>query len=67
LRLLEEPLESFLACGLDLGLKSYKGRCALAEVYRDQGRIADAETQFQAAIAEQPSFTPASLIRFAAA
>ena len=61
LKLLSEPLESFVACGLDLGLKSYKGRSALAEVYRDQGRIADAEREWRAAVAEQPGFTPAWL------
>src|SRR5205814_473412 len=60
-RLLQEPLESFITCGLDLGLKGYKGRCALAEVYRDQGRQADAEREWRAALAEQPNFTPAWL------
>jgi tetratricopeptide (TPR) repeat protein len=61
LKLLREPLESFVACGLDLGLKTYKGRCALAEVYRDQGRVADAEREWRTALAEQPNFTPAWL------
>jgi tetratricopeptide (TPR) repeat protein len=61
LKLLSEPLETFVACGLDLGLKSYKGRCALAEVYRDQERIADAEREWRTALAEQPNFTPAWL------
>ncbi len=60
-RLLREPLESFIACGLDLGLKGYKGRCALAEVYRDAGRIVDAEREWRTALAEQPNFTPAWL------
>src|SRR5262249_43527413 len=36
-------------------------RCALAEVYRDQGRLDDAEREFRAALAEQPDLTPAWL------
>lgn len=61
LRLLNEPHETAVACGFDLGLKSYKARCALAEIYRDQGRLAEAEREWHAALAEQPTFTPAWL------
>src|SRR5262249_31878309 len=44
---------------VDAGLRSYRTRHALAEVYRLQGRLAEAEAQWRAAAAECPAFTPA--------
>jgi tetratricopeptide (TPR) repeat protein len=44
------------AIGDDPGLRGFKGRCALAEVYRDSGRLAEAEAQYRLALAEQPDF-----------
>ena len=61
LHLLNSPPEQYIAAGVDPGLKGYKGRCALAEVYRDEGRVADAEREWRAALAEHPDFTPAWL------
>jgi tetratricopeptide (TPR) repeat protein len=59
--LLACPAENYIAASVDPSLKGYKGRCALAEVYRDQGRLDDAEREFRAALAEQPDLTPAWL------
>jgi tetratricopeptide (TPR) repeat protein len=59
--LLNSPPETYIAASVDPGLKGYKGRCALAEVYRDQGRVDDAEREWRAALAEHPDFTPAWL------
>jgi tetratricopeptide (TPR) repeat protein len=61
LHLLNSPPETYITAGVDPGLKGYKGRCALAEVYRDAGRVADAEREWRAALAEHPDFTPAWL------
>jgi tetratricopeptide (TPR) repeat protein len=44
--------------GLDLGLRGFKTRHALAELLRDQGRLAEAEHQWRSALAEQPGFGP---------
>jgi tetratricopeptide (TPR) repeat protein len=59
--LLTSPAENYVTAGVDPSLKGYKGRCALAEVYRDQGRVADAEREFRAVLAEHPELTPAWL------
>jgi glycosyltransferase involved in cell wall biosynthesis len=59
--LLTCPPDNYIAASVDPSLKGYKGRCALAEVYRDQGRLEDAEREFRAALAEQPDLTPAWL------
>ncbi|MBW8883770.1 MAG: tetratricopeptide repeat protein, partial [Planctomycetia bacterium] len=59
--LLQSPAETYIAASVDPGLKGYKGRCALAEVYRDQGRVDDAEREWRAALAVHPDFTPAWL------
>jgi tetratricopeptide (TPR) repeat protein len=59
--LLTCPADNYIAASVDPSLKGYKGRCALAEVYRDQGRLDDAEREFRAALAEQPDLTPAWL------
>ncbi len=59
--LLTSPPDNYIAAGVDPSLKGFKGRCALAEVYRDQGRIADAEREFRAVLADHPELTPAWL------
>ncbi len=46
---------------VDPGLTGYKARHNLAVVYRDQGRTAEAEAQWRAAVAERPDFVPAWL------
>jgi tetratricopeptide (TPR) repeat protein len=45
--------------GLDLGLRGYKTRHALAELYLEQRRYAEAEAEWRAVVAEQPGFGPA--------
>src|SRR5947209_8484012 len=44
---------------VDAGLRGYKTRHQLALVYRQQGRDAEAEAAWRAALDEQPGFTPA--------
>jgi glycosyltransferase involved in cell wall biosynthesis len=58
LRLLRAPGGPVLAAG-DAGLKGYKARHLLAEVYRRQGREAEAEAQWRLVLAQEPRFTPA--------
>jgi GT2 family glycosyltransferase/tetratricopeptide (TPR) repeat protein len=43
---------------VDTGLKGYKGRHHLALLYREQCRLAEAEAQWQGALAEEPGFLP---------
>src|SRR5258708_40371676 len=43
----------------DAGLRGYRTRPFLADLYRRQGREAEAEGQWRAALAERPGFTPA--------
>src|SRR5262249_10909460 len=63
--LVEAPRSSqHSAVGDDPALRGYKGRCALAEVYRDSGRLAEAEAQYRAALYEQPDFMVALLCLF---
>jgi tetratricopeptide (TPR) repeat protein len=59
-RILTLPATSCLG-GLDLGLRGYKTRHALAELYLEQRRFADAETEWRRVVAEQPGFGPAWL------
>jgi tetratricopeptide (TPR) repeat protein len=59
-RILTLPATSCLG-GLDLGLRGYKTRHALAELYLEQRRFAEAETEWQQVVAEQPGFGPAWL------
>lgn len=56
MRLLGLTASSGTGMGEDPALRGYKGRCALAEVYRDAGQADDAERQWQLALAEQPSY-----------
>jgi tetratricopeptide (TPR) repeat protein len=44
---------------VDTGLRGYKARHNLAVLYREQGRAAEAEAHWQAAVAERPDFLPA--------
>ena len=44
--------------GLDLGLLGYKTHNALAELYFEQRRLDEAETEWKAAVDEQPGFGP---------
>jgi GT2 family glycosyltransferase/predicted Zn-dependent protease len=53
--------ESTLLGSIDTGLRGYKARSNLAVLYRDQGRLAEAEAQWQAALAEQPDFDGGAL------
>ncbi len=41
------------------GLRGHKARHNLAVIYQDQHRLAEAEEQWKAALAEHPAFTPA--------
>lgn len=45
-----------MAMGDDPGLRGYKGRCVLAEIYRNGGKQAEAERQWLAAITERPAY-----------
>ena len=54
-----EPGEYFAS--VDSGLRGHKARHNLAVLYRDQGRHAEAETLWQAALLEQPRFRLARL------
>jgi tetratricopeptide (TPR) repeat protein len=47
--------------GVDAGMQGYKARHCLAEIYRDQGRWADAEAQWRQVVEERPHFAPAWL------
>jgi tetratricopeptide (TPR) repeat protein len=59
-RLLGTPSGEHFA-SVDAGLRGYKARHNLAMVYREQGKPADAEDQWRAAVREQPDFVPAWL------
>jgi tetratricopeptide (TPR) repeat protein len=59
--LFELPQGRYWAVGEDPSLCGYKGRCALAEVYRDSGRPGEAAAQYRLALAEEPNFTVAWL------
>jgi glycosyltransferase involved in cell wall biosynthesis/predicted Zn-dependent protease len=46
---------------LDTGVRGHKARHNLAVLYREEGRTAEAESQWRQALAEQPGFVPALL------
>lgn len=46
---------------VDAGLRGHKARHNLACLYLDRGRSAEAESQWRAAVAEEPGFLPAQL------
>ncbi len=54
--LLQLPPPSYLA-SVDAGLRGYKARFLLGQLYRDQGLTDAAESQWRAAVALQPGFT----------
>lgn len=58
LRLLNDPAADRLSAG-DAGCRAYKARHLLAEVYRSQDRLPDAEAQWRLVVAEEPRFAPA--------
>jgi tetratricopeptide (TPR) repeat protein len=63
LQLLEGPRQpdTALAMSVDTGLRGHLTRHNLAVLYRDQQRLAEAEAQWRAVLAEQPDFTAARL------
>jgi tetratricopeptide (TPR) repeat protein len=54
-----QPTSHFAS--LDEGLRGPGARHQLAQLYRQTGRLAEAESEWQAVVAEQPHFTPAWL------
>jgi glycosyltransferase involved in cell wall biosynthesis/tetratricopeptide (TPR) repeat protein len=58
LLLLREAPRDELSSG-DAGLRTYRARHLLGEVYKRQGRWAEAEAQWRAAVGEQSRFVPA--------
>lgn len=46
---------------LDVGLRGHKTRHNLAVLYQEQGRLAEAEAQWRAAVSERSDFAPAWL------
>jgi glycosyltransferase involved in cell wall biosynthesis/predicted Zn-dependent protease len=61
LRVLALPPPERHFTSVDAGLQGYRARHALAEIYRGQGRLAEAEAHWRAAVAESPDFHPAWL------
>jgi tetratricopeptide (TPR) repeat protein len=57
-QLLEGQPEPHFA-SVDAGLRTYKAQQLLGEIYHRQGRLADAETQLRAAVAQRPDFVAA--------
>lgn len=60
LRLLQEPKKG-LTLGDDVGLRTFRARCQLGRIYRDQRRLAESETQWKAALDEKPGYPQALL------
>jgi GT2 family glycosyltransferase/Flp pilus assembly protein TadD len=60
LQLLETKEAAHFA-SVDTGLRGYKAHHNLAVLYHEQGRLAEAEAQWRAAVAEKSSFVPAWL------
>jgi tetratricopeptide (TPR) repeat protein len=58
LHLLSMPPDRQLTTG-DTGRQGYKARHLLAQVYRGQGRVAEAEAQWRSIIEKHPRFLPA--------
>ena len=46
---------------VDAGLRGYKARQNLGVIYRQQGKVAEAETEWRSVVAERPEFLPAWL------
>lgn len=58
-RLVSGPAPSYLTAGFNPGIRGHRARHNLAEICRERGRDADAETHWRAASAEAPHFSPA--------
>jgi tetratricopeptide (TPR) repeat protein len=57
--LASKPVAHFAS--VDAGLRGYKARQNLGVVYREQGRLAEAEAEWRAVATERPDFLPAWL------
>jgi tetratricopeptide (TPR) repeat protein len=57
-QLVQMPASDYFA-SVDTGLRGYKARHHLAELYTELGRPTDAAAQWQAALVERPDFTVA--------
>jgi glycosyltransferase involved in cell wall biosynthesis/thioredoxin-like negative regulator of GroEL len=57
--LLTTPPGDYIAVAVDPELRGVKAHFNLAVVLRDQGRLAEAEAEFQQVVAEKPEFTEA--------
>jgi tetratricopeptide (TPR) repeat protein len=60
LRVLESRQNGQFA-SIDAGLRSYKTRHNLAVIYQEQGRSAEAEAQWRAALSAEPGYVPSWL------
>lgn len=60
LRLLQMPRDA-ITLGDDPGLRTFKARCQLARIYRDQKRLQESEAQWNAALQEDPNYPQAWL------
>src|SRR5581483_2587541 len=58
LRVLNSRQQEYFA-SVDAGLRGYKARYNLAVIYRDAGRLAEAEAQWRLVLDERPDFVPA--------
>ena len=58
-RALIEVRPSHHFASVDAGVRGFKPRHQLALLYRDEGNVAEAETQWRAVVAERPGFLPA--------
>jgi len=59
LQVLKNRPDENIACDDIPGLRGFKTRFNLAVIYRDQGRLAEAEVEFRAVLAEQPDYAEA--------
>lgn len=60
LRLLQMPRDG-ITLGDDPGLRTFKARCQLARIYRDQKRLKESEAQWREALKEDPKYAQAWL------
>lgn len=60
LRLIHGTEDAHFA-SVDTGLRGHKARHNLAVQYQDEGRLAEAEAQWQATVQQEPTFAPAWL------
>jgi predicted Zn-dependent protease len=55
------PPSSYFTMSIDSGLRGHRTRYKLAVIYRDQGKLTQAEAQWRAVLAERPDSTLAWL------